>query len=1205
MTEGAATPEAQQPPARKRRWWLWLLLALILTPLLVVVASYGVLRSSLLHSHIWPRIQPMIAEQTGLEVQLRELRVDLLGQVQVAGIQIHQPASAGDLCEDLHLSLEKLELLFNPWGLLSGQLLIERLGVDHLDAQGCLLVKLPATSEPRSQAEPADPREALAEVLDVLENPPLAVRLDQLELKAVRADIQVQVPELAFNLHWAGQLDLDTSLLWNAEELSGQLSTQVHSSAPVQIQQSGEQQLKAQLKPEISSHLGWQLHRSNPWQLELQPLSVHLALSDLLFEVSSPDQHLTLSWPSYTFNLASGGHFNLQLTDDWPLNLDLLASSHLPLGQLQLEAEDFEVSSQFHHHLELQTQGQLALLKPNLEQLLLTVSSQQGLNQLQLLANQEPLSLEALRVQLSAANYDTKTSTRPQQEQLLLHADLTLEQLHTHPLLKAIDLYPSLHLKLHQDLSLAQIKSQLRLDDLELLSLGLEVHNLAEQLALYPQLQVQLPRSLQQILPEATELEVVGDLSLLLKGQAKWHHGEPQLLQADWSALPWGEVFSEWSLEVNQKAAPADGLQLTGPLKLDWSQLSQLDSGHHQLALTLNSAGVLHPPLLRALPINLELQLATDEQLEELTTQGQLRINHQNLMDWSLKLAQQPQQAVLSGEAHLQALPAWQQFIAEVSELDALGPLQLEQQLHLQLQHPWPNLLAINPETLDLTPLKLNAQLNTQLEQPHPPQNAAVHWVQPVRLQQQLQWMASAASVNAQLQLPEVRLADELKLQGLELKLQAQTNSGLEPSQAKLNLALQQQQVYLPDQLQIDDLHLQLDLLLDFLAEHLAANLALNLDAEEFQLQPPEEEHPVELTALVFPLGLTSQARANTQTETLNLDTLQLTLGAGWLTQQLSAESDFQGQRLLLEALTRIQLRDQLFAAFTGPMQASGELLLPWSLSLVDQEQLYLDAEADFRDLNLQLETAQLQGLQGRVGIQQQLQLINLETLRFSHLLQPDAFQRVDFSRVEPWLESRQDFEIQHLEAEGVGLGPLEATFNLEQNLIRLQDFSLGALGGEVAGQFYLDVNPAGWQLGLLSRATRIDLRQLLPDTLAATRYSPVNARTAVTFDFSRRLVEGRVDITDINRAQLLQLLDIIDPDHRDPQLATARSGLRAAHPRWVRVEMQNGLMDLTLQLSLFRDPIRVRNLPLSPLVERFAEEALLLPELIPLESAP
>jgi len=243
--------------------------------------------------------------------------------------------------------------------------------------------------------------------------------------------------------------------------------------------------------------------------------------------------------------------------------------------------------------------------------------------------------------------------------------------------------------------------------------------------------------------------------------------------------------------------------------------------------------------------------------------------------------------------------------------------------------------------------------------------------------------------------------------------------------------------------------------------------------------------------------------------------------------------------------------------------------------------------------------------MQGQIRIQEDLQLLEKGRLSFRYLLTPDAFQRVDFNRVEPWLDGRQDFRIRQLQINDLQLGPLEATLPIQQNLIRLQDFSLAALGGEVAGQFYLDVNPEGWRLGLLSRVSRIDLRKLLPETLAETRYSPVNARTALEFDFSQRLVEGRVDLTDINRTQLLQILDIIDPDHRDPQLATARSGLRAAHPRWVRVEMQNGLMDLTLSLSLFKDPIRVRNLPLSPLIERFAEEALMLPDLLPLESTP
>jgi len=47
---------------------------------------------------------------------------------------------------------------------------------------------------------------------------------------------------------------------------------------------------------------------------------------------------------------------------------------------------------------------------------------------------------------------------------------------------------------------------------------------------------------------------------------------------------------------------------------------------------------------------------------------------------------------------------------------------------------------------------------------------------------------------------------------------------------------------------------------------------------------------------------------------------------------------------------------------------------------------------------------------------------------------------------------------------------------------------------------------------------------------------------------------------------------------------------------------MQNGLMDLTFGLSLFSEPLRAHGLSLSPIIERFGEEALLLPNQLPLE---
>jgi|GEM_PF-5010614 hypothetical protein len=1200
MTEGAP-----KPVRKKKRWLLWLLVVLLLTPFVLLAASYGLLRSPLLQSHIWPRIQPIIAEQSGFQVELEELRVDLLGRLLVRKINITNTQPQTEFCEDLNLSLQHLEVRFNPWALLSNSLVVDKVAVEDLSLAGCLLVKLPETPEPADPPETADPRETLAAITEILNNPPLDIHLKQLQLKNIRSDLEVQIPALAMQAHWAGQLDLDTSLQWTENRLGGHLNTQLQSLAPLTARQQGSESLDLHLTPQLTTHLGWELQRSSPWRLELTPLEMNLQLADLQVDLDSGDLQLSAHWPDYQLQIAKGGHFSLLLDEDWPLDLHLVVSSQLPEGQLQLKAEDLSLETAFHHGLRLEALGQLELLKPELNQLQMEVASGQGLKDLQLLAANQPLSLDALEATFQAGSYGEDLNETAADGDFLLGMQLNIRQLATAPLLKPVNLAPSLQLQVRQDLSSARLSSQFLFEGLSLLDLSLHLDNQPDELQISPSMQLTLPLALQNYLDEAAELQLVGELTLNLEGESDWQHGQDNLLQADWSQLPWGKVSSHLDFSLTQQQAPVEGLQLTGPLSLALDQYSQLDAGQHQVALALHSQGLMHPPLLRPLPLNLNLQLAGDEALMNLSTQGNLRLNQQDFLDWTLALANRPQASHLQGRVELQALPEWQVFIAELAELKAFGPIRLQQDFDLGLEHPWTSPMDMDPEQLDLAQVQFQGDLSTRIEQLNPPAQAELTLPEPLHIQQKLNWSSREATLNSQVQLPEVHLPEDMTLKGLLLNLQARANSGLEPTQAHIDLQFAQEEINLPDQARLEQLALQLGLVVDLLDEQLASDLSLTLDAGLLQAQLPEEEQPLELTELVFPLTLNSRAQADLNAEELKLESLKLTLGDAWLSQELNGQAGFSGQSLLLDGTTLIRLRDDLLTPFTGPMQGSGQLRLPWSISLADSSQLSLQAKAEFADLTLQLPEMGIQGMQGQIRIQEDLQLLEKGRLSFRYLLTPDAFQRVDFNRVEPWLDGRQDFRIRQLQINDLQLGPLEATLPIQQNLIRLQDFSLAALGGEVAGQFYLDVNPEGWRLGLLSRVSRIDLRKLLPETLAETRYSPVNARTALEFDFSQRLVEGRVDLTDINRTQLLQILDIIDPDHRDPQLATARSGLRAAHPRWVRVEMQNGLMDLTLSLSLFKDPIRVRNLPLSPLIERFAEEALMLPDLLPLESTP
>ncbi|SFB87900.1 hypothetical protein SAMN05660443_0685 [Marinospirillum celere] len=1202
MTEGTPPnqPEKRSPAnRRKRRWLLGLLIFFLFLPLLLAIITYWVLRSPLLHSQIWPRIQPIIAEETGFQVDLASLKLDLLGQVQVTGIAVRNLEPQADFCEDLELTLDEVDLQFRPWPLLSGELQVDLLAVRNLDVRGCLLVDLPPPVPPTEP--PPSPEEQLAPILELLDEPPLAIHLHRLLLEGIKADLQIQIPAEQLKIAWQGQVDLDTQLQWTQNELKGQLQGQLLSLAPLQVDQQAEESLQLSVLPQIQANLGWQLERNSPWSLELNPLALDVQLQDLDLQLQSDDVQLTANWPEYQFKLEDAGHLSLMLDGDWPLTSELLLTSQLKTGHLSLQTPEIVLNTQLHQGLRLEALGHLDLLNPNLENLQLEMASQQGVKDLQLTAEGETLSLQSLLLTFQAGSYGEKLDTSANQGDFLLGVSLDLLELEAEPLLNPLNLHPQLQIQLSQDLSQARLTSNLNLDQLQLLDLDIEVFNRPEQLEMNQQLQLSIPLALKEYLAEAQELEVLGALALKLQGQTRWQHDQADLFQADLEALPWGQLHQDLQLTLSQESTPSGDLHLIQPLVTELEIFSDLDAEQHQVRLNLHSE-ILHPPLLQPLPFAFNLNVQADTALERLVTEGLINLDQNRLVNWQFNLDNLPRLAQLQGQLDVQLLPEWQQFIEEVAELKAFGPIHWQQGLDLQIAHPYARLEELDPERLDA--LDVTALLTSRLNQPEPPAGAEIRLLDALEVEQRLAWSTEAANLDVRLLLPGALLPEGMEVNGINLLLAVQSDSGLEPEQLNLQLKLDQQQLSLPDQLLLEALAFDLQLGLQLLGEQLTTEVALNTQADRLALLLTDQE-PLEVAELLFPLVMLASTEVDLASEQVFVHSLLLTLGDAWLEQTLSAESDFSGERLLAEGQTQLRLRDNLFSAITGPMQGSGSLLIPWSISLVDLSQLSLNALAQFEQLSLSLPEASIEQLDGQISIQQELDLVDFERLRFSYLLEPDAFQRVDFNRVEPWLDGRQDFSLERLAAEDLALGPLEATFSIQQNLIRLQDFSLQALGGEVAGQFYLDVNPAGWRLGLLSRVSRLDLRELLPETLAATAYSPVNARTAFEFDFSQRLAEGRIDLTDINRTQLLQLLDIIDPDHRDPQLATARSGLRAAHPRWVRVEMQNGLMDLTLSLSLFRDPIRVRNLPLTPLIERFAEEALLLPELLPLESAP
>lgn len=1149
------TAPVKKPFYRRPKVWLVSLAGLVALPLVLLVAVYFALNSSLVKKLVWPQVQPILAEQ-GFAADIDDLRLSLFSRFYLKNLQIQQlasdenkVASANDPtvnCGNFRLSLDEVEVNYALWPLITKQHLeVSQLKVSDLTAEGCLLLDLNAeTPEKEPEAtEELDLEASLNQLVSLLNNPPLSFNLKELSLSNINFDLEVKEVNQQLAASWQGKFELNGKATWQAETITAQLTSNLTSYQQLTVEVNNQavvnevdSHLNLSTQPEAAINLDLVIAKQGEtWQLEVEPTSSRFSLIDtqLTLEESSFEENskqaaetLAISLPSYQLNLIPS-YANQRL--EVQLNQQI---SQLVLKQNQ------------------QTEVELAAVEINLTNLLEISPDFTYFNQL---TSQLTLAITGLASEHSYQplnfNQQLNLQLQPQAEKLNLTASSQLNQL-----------------------QLVQLEASLA-------NQSLQPNQKSQQLNLNYQLAVNLPLELAEVLTEPALAELPGNLSFSTQGTSQLAHGLPSLeellgvLAEDFNKLT-GKFnhASNFNLELTQ---PTGDLQLEGPLIGSLSLATDLPSYNPSVKLQLASQGVMHPPLAKALPLEANLEAQLDKGLTQLTSKLKLALANQPSVNLQLDITDNQQQLNLASQLDTNLPASLASYLPDLQPLAELGSFKANHQLTSQLHHPYTNAQELAASELNLNRLKFKLDQQLTLNQ-QPAKKAEVKLAGPLSLNQQLNWQASGANTQAKLLIAGLEVPETLTSKNLAINLKAKANHGLEPS---------------------------------------AASWQLTSQADELTVY----EDGQALNALeALPLQSHGKLAFNQQTQEVDIKEAVIQLGELFY-QQLSGIAKLANPEepsLQLSGVTQLTPNENSHLLKAFNVTAAGKLNFPWQLLVEEGKHLAFSGEPSFTNFNLSTPEVELTNLNAQLKLNEELSLGANNKLRFRYLLTPEAFERVDFSQIEPFLNPTGNFSFSQLtvKEEGanlVSLGPLEAKLALEQNLVELPYFSLVALDGNLAGQFYFDLNPQGWRLGLLSRITQLDLRQLLANSANtktsnknnSSKHAPVSARTAVEFDFNQRLLTGRIDITDINRPQLLQLLELVDPEYTDPQINQVRTALRFAHPQWLSVQMQNGLMNLDFGLSLFSQPLRAHGLPLSPIIERFGEAALALPDELPLES--
>lgn len=1228
----------------------WLIRALLsgisvlLFLLLLLPVGYLALKSPQTYAKITPylatTLQPfgITLEEPG------SLQLDLLRGITLQDLQLRWH---NDEQGDVALAIGMLRIDYAVAALLGG-----RLDITHAQLND---VKLTTDLLGSSDSEVTTSTPLTLAALDqLLQSPPIPLTIDQLSLANLRFDLRLNTGDRHWTRLQGHVQQLTGTANWQHDQLQARLhlATNEHSGGTwglIQATPTDTQQLT--FTPALDSQLAWDLSRNR------QGWTLHEATLDSRLTIKQP----TLMQRGKTLGSSSSLTLNIDANATskpdtgpqtgipaiFPLNIDAAVNSHIMgLGLDDVRYHSLQLDLLADHQLDLTLQGELQPFSDAPPTLAFSANQVLKVKRLQArLPNQQasikqltlrldtkgdvptaypapsPLAFnisvagKAEQIHLSDPNIDATfapqltlaanglltASDWPQaltlhvepelttsdlsvrigagkqvqhyhidQQQLAangefqqgvltLHSNLTLKNAHLPQLKRNISLGSQLNLTTDLALSQPEASLQLQLDNKALATLKLNADNRSSPLTLHHELDATLDARLRRLHAAAEPLKTAGDLELHWSGDLKLNHGADNLFAADFSRLGQWPLDQKGDIRLRQSRRPQgrDGLILTKPVKLSY-EIAKSDD--FKTTLQLRAAGIRAATTKRAIPFQLWHKGHFDWPLTAAGGTTTLRVDGTDAVSVRLDADNKPHHLTLDSRWVVNVRPQWKSWLPALAPLEMAGALDSAHWLKGEISHPYHSILEVTPSALER--LQASLTLDSQFTQAANKPGTLLQLSGPATLNQHLDWSANGSTLKSAVQITAADIAKQLRIEALNGSFKLTTSAGLTPRDGKLDLQLS-------------------DGSLALLSEGVDQSTAANLEA------------------VIVPLDLKLSARQHG--DNIVLDSLRLRSGGGFIDLSAAGEVSTDGKNAQLEGTLTTTLRQDLL---TNPyFGGAGSANFPWHLVLLDGSQLSVDGETRFDNLDITTKAFQLQGLDGRMNIEEEL-LWDGAQLKFRYLENPDPFQRVDFTRIQPFLEDRDNLRAARISIDNKAFGPVLASFNIKQNIIQLQQLDADLFGGHLTGQLYFDAHPGDWKIGLLSRITQLDPRRLLPrghkskaDTLA-----PLNMRTAVEFHLRQRLLQGKIDITKISREQLFQLLEIIDPDYQNEQLAALRSALRVAFPQRLSIEMRQGLLDMEVTVSALAQPLRIRGLPLTPLIQHFGGVALEQLGSIPLE---
>jgi len=1109
--------------------------------LLLVILALAAVRSPFVLNRVLPPVQAVLEKDFNLKTKIARLSIDPFARVALEGVEA---AWADPNMGQAQVQLESVLVRFSFWQLLKKRLQVSSIEVIKPRVKASLLLAEKAQNKP--------PQNPLALIRELLSNPPVALNLDSLTVRDLQAEVAIKQGRQS-SLVTLDHLNVDADFHIVPELLSADVKLALGGPGVVENTPSKIKLTATNLSPQLPA-----LNFESATQFFLQ------SRVEVSFEnqanptVRIGESKINLSMRQALLNarLDKAGAFRLTLGSA-DFGFSKLTQSELSLAKVfsleKLSGEEFSKQVADKVFQSLNDFSLRSDMQGKLSQLQIAVRlPASGIESELALSFEAPLGLAFDRDGIKVVSKDQGISFQLEKIKMGGRAFAALSKSVHVEQLSGLRIETPVELQL----SPASFKTLTKpLDSVRLVKM-----NLAPQITWGQAKEKFVESSL------SFAQSLAGELTLEVKKQAKLRDFLLRLLP-DLKILPetlgWIDITS----------------LVSGKIVTGWRDLQMLleqpnkDIRKLELKYQVNLNQVIPPKKSSELALQLPggLQISGDADIQQplLVKEGHVSTivqwANEPLLTNKIHFTNTPGKLTFKGDTVAQALLRLRKITPLAEPLGMLGGTKINAQWNISLVHKAANILkAVLP-----APLLMNLDVGAGIS------------VLPVE--------------NPTMPLFE---KNYLLLNGpVKARLNAQTRAGNFDTKIDFNVP----RAGTPGLAVVDAIvgSLKVDSRTDLKTGVLVGvdtRIGKVVAAKSFGL-------PDDILPYLNIINAQIQLQTDLKTRA-DIRKLEATTGGGLFRVNLRGGSDlkatnsrFEGQLAVKPPkLFRYGIRAQ------DKVSLDGLVRVGWELTQKEQKSLRLKGLVNLDRFSAQHQLGGIKNAAGRIPFQQDLELPNFKSLRWSYLIQDNPFKRVDTSKFVPLLTDDSLLTIEELNALDKRFGPMRMRVSLQQNMLTIDKLDADIFDGVLAGQGFVDIQPSRLLAGLQGRVSKLNT-SLLSSKPQKLPPAPLSARLALVVDLGKALIEGRVDVTEIGRNQLLAMIDVLDPSGADPLLNKARLALGIGYPRYVGLQMQQGFLDLDVALGgVVDNQIKIPHLPLTPIINAKTQDLVKTMREVPIQ---